>query len=148
MHKTIIILTGLCLLVVAIYMLKPGESTEPFQAVNANQQSNASGASIPLNHSRTNHSESLAQEPDQKQPEQKTGQSVTSSAPQLEPEIRESLGEILNTSSDGLVEEKMENGAVGLNLQGRFRTAPVATIDTDGKVQITDYTHLPPATKK
>lgn len=65
-------------------------------------------------------------------------------APALEPEIREALGNILNTSSEGLVEET-RNGITSVNLQGRFQTAPVATIDADGNVQITDYSHLPKA---
>ncbi len=65
-------------------------------------------------------------------------------APELEPEIREALGEILNTSSEGLLEET-RNGASSVNLQGRFQTAPVATVDENGNVQITDYSHLPKA---
>ena len=63
-------------------------------------------------------------------------------APALEPEIREALARLLNTSSEGLVEET-RNGATSVDLQGRFQTVPVATIDENGKVQITDYTHLP-----
>jgi hypothetical protein len=62
--------------------------------------------------------------------------------PALEPETREALGKILNTSSEGLVEET-HNGVTSVDLQGRFRTAPVATVDEDGNVQITDYSHLP-----
>ncbi len=65
-------------------------------------------------------------------------------APALEPEIREALGNMLNTSSEGLVEET-RNGVTSVDLQGRFQTAPVATIDEDGNVQITDYSHLPEA---
>ncbi len=64
--------------------------------------------------------------------------------PALEPEIREALGKILNTSSEGLVEET-RNGVTSVDLQGRFKSAPVATIDEDGKVQITDYSYLPKA---
>jgi hypothetical protein len=62
--------------------------------------------------------------------------------PPLEPEIREALGKILNTSSEGLVEET-RNGATGVDLKGHFHTAPVATVDEHGNVQITDYSHLP-----
>jgi len=62
--------------------------------------------------------------------------------PALDPEIRAALGELLNTSSEGLVEET-RNGVTSIDLQGRFRTAPVATIDKDGNVQITDYSYLP-----
>ena len=60
----------------------------------------------------------------------------------LEPEIRARLEKLLNTSSEGLVEEEI-NGAVRLDLRGRFRTVPVATINEKGEVEITDYTHLP-----
>lgn len=63
-------------------------------------------------------------------------------SPALEPEIREALGEILNTSSEGLVEET-RNGVTSVDLQGRFQSAPVATIDERGNVQITDYSHPP-----
>ncbi|TCK17631.1 hypothetical protein DFR30_0866 [Thiogranum longum] len=63
-------------------------------------------------------------------------------APELEPEIRDALGKILSTSSKGLV-EKTTNGVSSVDLKGRFQTAPVATIDKDGNIQITDYTHLP-----
>ncbi|HHJ17823.1 MAG TPA: hypothetical protein ENJ80_14115 [Gammaproteobacteria bacterium] len=65
--------------------------------------------------------------------------------PALEPEIRAALGDILNTSSEGLVEET-RNGVTSVDLQGRFQTAPVATIDENGNIQITDYSHLPAAT--
>ena len=68
--------------------------------------------------------------------------SVQPQTPTLEPEIRDALGNILNTSSEGLVEET-HNGVTSVDLQGRFRTAPVATVDESGNVQITDYTHLP-----
>ena len=64
--------------------------------------------------------------------------------PKLQAGTREALAEILNTSSDGLV-EKTVNGVTSVNLQGRFRTAPVATIDASGEVHITDYSHLPAA---
>lgn len=63
-------------------------------------------------------------------------------APPLEPEIRKALGEVLNTSSAGLVEET-RNGVTGVDLQRRFRTAPVATVDAHGNIQITDYSSLP-----
>lgn len=64
------------------------------------------------------------------------------SSPVLEPEIRRALGEILNTSSDGLVEET-RNGVTRVDLQRRFQTAPVVTVDGQGNVDITDYSHLP-----
>lgn len=60
----------------------------------------------------------------------------------LEPEIRQALGKLLNTTSEGLV-EKTHNGVTSVDLQRHFRTAPVATVDAQGNVSITDYTHLP-----
>jgi len=60
----------------------------------------------------------------------------------LEPEIREALGRILNTSSEGLVEVTTDKGT-SVDLQGRFQTAPVATIDEHGKATIVDYSTLP-----
>lgn len=67
---------------------------------------------------------------------------IQQQAPALEPGIREALGKMLNTSSEGLVEET-RNGVTSVDLQGRFQTVPVATIDENGNVQITDYSHLP-----
>jgi len=60
----------------------------------------------------------------------------------LEPEIQQALRKMINTSSEGLVEEKTENG-VSVDLQGRFQTVPVATITTDGEVEVRDYTSQP-----
>lgn len=41
---------------------------------------------------------------------------------------------MLSRSTDGLVEEKLANGAVRVNLQGRFQSASVAHIDENGQV--------------
>jgi predicted naringenin-chalcone synthase len=60
----------------------------------------------------------------------------------LEPEIRDSLRELVDTSHDGLVEEKTDRG-VEVNLKGKFRTAPVATINEDGELTVRDYTSPP-----
>lgn len=60
----------------------------------------------------------------------------------LEPAIKKKLRELVNTSHDGLIEQKTDKG-VEINLQGRFRTAPVATIDDEGKITIRDYTSPP-----
>ena len=70
------------------------------------------------------------------------GQPAAQRAPALEPEIREALGRILNTSSEGLVEVTTDKGT-SVDLQGRFQTAPVATIDENGKATIVDYSTLP-----
>lgn len=61
----------------------------------------------------------------------------------LEPAIRDAVRELVDTSHDGLVVEKTANGDK-LNLNGKFRTAPVATIDENGELTVRDYT-APPA---
>ncbi|MDT8281916.1 MAG: hypothetical protein RQ982_03785 [Gammaproteobacteria bacterium] len=60
----------------------------------------------------------------------------------LEPGIRDAVRELVNTSHEGLVEEKTDNGVV-MKLNGRFRTAPVATVDENGEVTVRDYTSPP-----
>ena len=62
----------------------------------------------------------------------------------LEPAIQNALRELVNTSHEGLVEEKTSKG-VEMKLKGRFRTAPVATIEEDGAITVRDYTSAPPA---
>ena len=65
-------------------------------------------------------------------------------APRLEAGIRAGLAGMLDTSSEGLEEEEVDGtGAVSINLQGRFRTAPVATIDEGGEIHIEEYSFLP-----
>ena len=66
---------------------------------------------------------------------------VTTGKP-LEPGIRDAVRELVNTSQEGLVEEQTANG-VQMNLKGRFRTAPVATVDENGEVTVRDYTSPP-----
>ena len=61
---------------------------------------------------------------------------------ELEPEIRKAIQELVNTSSEGLTEEQTNKG-INVDLQGRFRTAPVATINENGEVEIQDYTSPP-----
>jgi len=65
-----------------------------------------------------------------------------SSRKKLEPEIQQALEKMLNTSSEGLVEEKTDNG-ISVDLKGRFHTAPVATINEKGKVEVQDYNIAP-----
>lgn len=60
----------------------------------------------------------------------------------LEPEILESVRELVDTSHEGLEEKKTANG-VALRLNGKFRTAPVATIDENGELTVRDYTSPP-----
>jgi len=61
---------------------------------------------------------------------------------QLEPEIKKALKKHLNTSSEGLVEEKTDRG-VSVDLQGRFQTVPVATINEKGELEIRHFSNLP-----
>jgi len=65
-----------------------------------------------------------------------------SSRKKLEPEIQQALEKMLNTSSEGLVEEKTDNG-ISVDLKGRFHTAPVATINEKGEVEVQDYNIAP-----
>ena len=60
----------------------------------------------------------------------------------LEPAIRDAVRELVNTSHEGLVEEKTDKG-VEVKLKGRFKTAPVATINEKGEVTVRDYTTPP-----
>jgi hypothetical protein len=52
-------------------------------------------------------------------------------------EMREALARLVNTSSAGLTEKVLPNGAVSVDLQGRFQSATVATIGPDGKLTTT-----------
>ncbi len=61
---------------------------------------------------------------------------------QLEPEIEAAVNELVSTSHEGLVEVKTDKG-VGVDLKGRFRSAPVATFDDDGQIVVRDYTSAP-----
>lgn len=60
----------------------------------------------------------------------------------MEPEIREALKKMTNTSSEGLVEEKAKEG-YQVNLQGRFRNVPVAETNDQGEVEVRDYNSAP-----
>lgn len=146
MRTTILILASLCLFVVVVYFLKSGELPDPAPSVAASiEQPKASDTSISLDSTRAEYSDKTDHGQEVLKPERTV---TTGPAPELEPEIREALGKTLNTSSEGLVEEKAANGAIGMDLQGRFRTAPVATIDAEGNIQVRDYTSLPPPAKK
>lgn len=62
--------------------------------------------------------------------------------PPIEDAIRSSLKEMVNTSSDGLL-EKTNKDSISVDLQGRFQTVPVATVDENGQVEIKDYSSIP-----
>jgi hypothetical protein len=70
------------------------------------------------------------------------GPATATSGKPLEPGIRDTVRELVNTSQEGLVEEQTDNG-VEMKLNGRFRTAPVATVDENGEVTVRDYTSPP-----
>lgn len=65
----------------------------------------------------------------------------------LTPEMRRALASMLNTSSQGLIEEKTANG-YQVDLSGRFQTVPVATINDQGELDIQDYSSLPEGREK
>jgi len=68
--------------------------------------------------------------------------SKQSDSSNLELEIQVELKQLLNTSSEGLVEIKTDNGEM-VDLKDRFRTVPVATINDRGEVVIQDYVSPP-----
>jgi len=61
----------------------------------------------------------------------------------LSPEMREALARMINTSSDGLREEVKEDGTVIVDLQGRFQSALVVSIDENGKMVSTCFSQAP-----
>ncbi|MBU1192737.1 MAG: hypothetical protein KKE76_13600 [Gammaproteobacteria bacterium] len=63
----------------------------------------------------------------------------------LQPEIREQVNALTNTSSEGLVEEVDESGAYSVDLKGRFQSVPVAIIGEDGEVTIQEFSAPVPA---
>lgn len=71
-----------------------------------------------------------------------TNSTQNNKRPKLEPKIRDALKKMLSTSHEGLKEEKAKSGKK-INLQGRFKHAPVAVINEDGKAVITEYSSIP-----
>lgn len=65
------------------------------------------------------------------------------SNPQLSDEMRDALERMVNTSSEGLVEQRLADGTVLVDLQGRFQSAMVATIGPDGKVSTNCFSKSP-----
>ena len=66
-------------------------------------------------------------------------------AARLEPDIHEAVTALTNTSSEGLVEEIDATGeGYSVNLQGRFKTVPVATVGADGQITIQEFSAPPP----
>lgn len=54
-------------------------------------------------------------------------------SPEITPDVQEALAEMINTSSEGLVQQSLSDGTVVVDLEGRFQSAMVATINPDGK---------------
>jgi len=146
--KTAIMLLGAVLVGALTVFLLP---TPEQDSVAVTPENSASSSALPAGTAAASKSPLPsplpAPPPLKRGPAGSTASSSSQQASELEPEIRDALGNILNTSSEGLVEET-RNGVTSVDLQGRFQTAPVATIDKDGNVQITDYSHLPGASKQ
>ena len=131
---------------VAVYMLFPGDRED----VDINRASHDIGVSRDTGTSSdTGVSESTTHVADpQDYPVSNNHQKTQNEHAQayqgqhLEPEIEAAVNELVNTSHEGLVEEKTDQG-VSIDLKGRFRTAPVATIDDEGRIVVQDYTSAP-----
>ena len=65
-----------------------------------------------------------------------TGELIQGHSPATKADNPE-LQNMLSRSTEGLVEEHHPDGRVHVDLQGRFQSASVATIDSSGKVQTT-----------
>lgn len=64
----------------------------------------------------------------------------------LEPEIRAAVAALTNSSSEGLVEQVDPTGeGYVVDLQGRYKTVPVATLGEDGQIRIQEFSAPPPA---
>jgi hypothetical protein len=66
------------------------------------------------------------------------GNIVEEVSPQSEAEFNAQLNEVINTSSEGLVEKASPapGGGTMVDLQGRFQSAATATVDKNGKVVV------------
>ncbi len=62
---------------------------------------------------------------------------------QLSPEMRAALAAMINTSSEGLKEVVKPDGTVIVDLEGRFQSAMVVSIDENGKMVSTCYSRVP-----
>ena len=70
-------------------------------------------------------------------------------------ELRDALSQMVNTSSEGLQEQVLDDGTVVVDLQGRFQSAMVVSVGSDGKLvsgcyantpgKTCDHKHDPPA---
>jgi hypothetical protein len=62
---------------------------------------------------------------------------------ELPAEIVQALNSTINTSSDGLSEQHLADGAVMVDLQGRFQSALVMTVDDKGQLKSSCHSTAP-----
>lgn len=62
---------------------------------------------------------------------------------ELPAEIVQALNSTINTSSDGLTEQHLADGAVMVDLQGRFQSALVMTVDDKGQLKSSCHSTAP-----
>lgn len=62
---------------------------------------------------------------------------------ELPAEIVQALNSTINTSSDGLTEQHLADGAVMVDLKGRFQSAIVMTVDEKGKLKSSCHSTAP-----
>lgn len=135
MKKIIVLLAGAVLLIAYFILQDDGSIVAP-QSESAGSVTTDTLVLEEISHAPVaNDADNLPQEHPQTQPQSGIDK-------RLEPEIRDAVIEHVNTSHEGLVEEETDQG-VEMKLQGRFRTAPVATVDEKGEVIVRDYTAPP-----
>jgi hypothetical protein len=128
--KKVLFSVVVILSILAFYLLSPGESNK--KPGSAKDPQITETLSDPLkNAQRVQHEH--ADEPH------------SNKRIKMEENIRKAVNEIVNTSSEGLVEKVAEDGSVSVDLQGRFKTVPVATIGEDGSIVIQDFSEQIPS---
>lgn len=59
--------------------------------------------------------------------------------PQLSVGMKRAINRLMNDSSQGMQPEQRADGSKRVELQGRFRHVPVATLNQDGSIQIQEF---------
>lgn len=62
------------------------------------------------------------------------GNIVAEATPADQAELEAALSNVVNTSSEGLVEKPLAGGGMKMDLQGRFQSASTAFIDSNGNL--------------
>lgn len=145
--KTGLVVLVIVLVGVLVYVLSSGSRPDMPPAVAHKSSALPASAGLSVGPSVGSEQSTPTENPSFPETENSTGDGTVASPatqrpPALEPEIRAALGKLLDTSSEGLVEET-RNGVTSVDLQGRFQTVPVATIDEQGEARIVDYSSLP-----